>query len=183
MTRSTVFLVIVALMLVTLGGCSGEDQAEFIVCESTYALCTTAQCQPVAGNDDIAACDCDVETGYSAGAKPCEGQVQTAEGTQIRSRYYPIKSYAACDNDRPWAWCLDMPCLIEKSDPGKASCACKSVKDKGPYLVVTDTYSDTTCTTNLWSSATISDVTEVTDFLKTNDDLKPFEIKVLNSPD
>ena len=39
-------------------------------------------CQPVAGKDDIAACDCDVETGYSAGAKPCEGQVETAEGTQ-----------------------------------------------------------------------------------------------------
>jgi hypothetical protein len=48
--------------------------------------------------------------------------------------------------------------------------------------VVADTYSDTTCTTDLWSSATISDVTQVTDFLKTNDDLKPFEIKVLNSP-
>ena len=74
-----------------------------------------------------------------------------------------------------------MPCLIEPSDPGKATCACKLVKDKGPYLVVTDAYSDATCTTNLWSSATIADVDQVTNFLKTNDNLKPFGIKVLNN--
>jgi hypothetical protein len=48
--------------------------------------------------------------------------------------------------------------------------------------VVTDTYDDSTCTTNLWSSATVTDANRVTDFLKTNDDLKPFDIKVLNSP-
>ena len=181
MARSPNSVAIAALMLATLGGCSGENQ-EFIVCESTYALCTTAQCQPVAGKDEEATCDCDVETGYSAGLKPCDGQVKTAEGTQVRSRYYPIKSFAKCDNDRPWAWCLDMPCLIDPSDPGKASCACKLVKSKGPYVVVTDTYDDATCTTNLWSSATIADVDQVTDFLKANDDLKPFQIKVLNGP-
>ena len=181
MARSPNSVAIAALMLAALGGCSGENQ-DFIVCESTYALCTTAQCQPVAGKDEEAACDCDVETGYSAGLKPCDGQIRTAEGTQVRSRYYPIKTYAKCDNDRPWAWCLDMPCLIDPSDPGKASCACKLVKDKGPYLVVTNSYDDATCTTNLWSSATIADVDQVTDFLKANDDLKPFQIKVLNGP-
>jgi hypothetical protein len=179
MARPGSFLFVAALVILMLGGCSDGD---FVVCESTYALCTTAQCQPVAGKDDTAACDCDVETGYSLGTTPCEGQVQTAEGTKITSRYYPIKSYAVCDNDRPWAWCLDMPCLIDKGDPGKASCACKLVKDKGPYLVVTGAYTDTTCTTKLWSSATIEDVTEATDFLKTNEDLKPYEIKVLNKP-
>ena len=31
----------------------------------------------------------------------------------------------------------------------------------------------------LWSSATISDVTQLTAFLKANDDLKPFEIKAI----
>lgn len=99
MRQSILFLALVTV----LGGCTGENAAEFIVCESTYALCTTAKCQPIAGKDDTAACNCEVKTGYSAGAKPCEGQVETAEGPQIRSRYYPIKSYAACDNDRPWA--------------------------------------------------------------------------------
>jgi len=38
-----------------------------------------------------------------------------------------------------------------------------------------------TCTTDLYSSATVTQVTQVTDFLKDNADLKPFDIKVLNS--
>lgn len=73
-----------------------------------------------------------------------------------------------------------MPCIVDKSDPTKASCAYKLVKDKGPYLVVTDTYTDSTCTTDLWSSATITDVNQVTDFLKTSSELKPFELRVVN---
>ena len=80
MASSTGFLIVAALMLVPLGGCSGEDQAEFIVCESTYALCTTAQCQPVAGKDDTAACDCDVETGYSAGASDAKARSKPPRG-------------------------------------------------------------------------------------------------------
>jgi hypothetical protein len=75
MARSPNSVAIAALILAGLGGCSGENQ-EFIVCESTYAVCTTAQCQPVAGKDEEVACDCDVETGYSAGLKPCDGQVK-----------------------------------------------------------------------------------------------------------
>ena len=55
-------------------------------------------------------------------------------------------------------------------------------KDQGPYLVVTDTYTDTTCTTNMWSSATVAGVNQLTDFLKTSSELKPFDIKVLNVP-
>ncbi len=92
-----------------------------------------------------------------------------------------MKSYAICGNDRPWAWCLDKPCAIDKDDPTKASCACTSVKDQGPYVIVTDTYSDKSCTTGIISSATVDQITQVIDFLKTNADLKPFDIKVLNS--
>ena len=164
-----------------LAGCSGEDQAEFIVCESTYALCTTAMCQPIAGQEDTVACACDVKTGYSLGMKPCQAEVETGAGKQIASRYYPIKSYAICDNDWPWANCLDSPCTVDSSDPSKASCACSVVKQKGPYVVVTDTYTDSTCTTDLWSSATVTDANAATEFLKTNDNLKPFEVKVLNN--
>jgi len=48
--------------------------------------------------------------------------------------------------------------------------------------VVTDTYTDTTCTTDLWSSATVQGVNQITDFLKTTNELKPFDIEVLNTP-
>jgi hypothetical protein len=91
-----------------------------------------------------------------------------------------VKSYAICDNDRPWAWCLDKPCIMDKDDPAKASCLCTTVKDQGPYVIVTDTYTDTTCTTGIISSATVKQDQQITDFLKTNKDLKPFDVKVLN---
>ena len=169
-----------ALMAVTLVGCSGENQATYTVCNGTYALCTTAACQPIAGKEDTASCACEVKTGYSLGMKPCQDEVETSDGKQIPSRYYPIKSYAICDNNRPWANCLDSPCTVDPNDPSKAACACPVVKGAGPYVVVTETYGDTTCTTNLWSSATVKDANAVTDFLQTNDHLKPFEVKVLN---
>ena len=176
---SQLFLFLPAVAALLLGSCSGEEQqASFKVCQSTYALCTTAPCTPVEG--DTVSCACEVKTGYSAGQEECQDVKETADGKQIRSRYYPVKSYAICDNDRPWAWCLDKPCIIDKDDPAKASCLCTTVKNQGPYVIVTDTYTDTTCTTGIISSATVKQDQQITDFLKTNKDLKPFDVKVLN---
>ena len=107
---------------------------------------------------------------------------ETSEGKQVRSRYSPVKAYAVCTNDRPWAWCLDKPCIIDKDDPTKASCACTTVKDQGPYVIVTDTYTEATCTTGTISSATVTQIGQVTDFLKGKSELPPFPIKVLNRP-
>jgi len=180
MWKTVYTLALIALSVVVLSGCTGESKSDFTVCEGIYALCTTAQCQPIADQEGTVSCDCTVRTGYSLGLEPCKGEVATAEGKQIVSRYYPIKSYAICSNDRPWANCLDSPCIVDKSDPGKAACTCPVVKKQGPYVIVTETYDASTCTTGLWSSATVSDANTITDFLKTNDNLKPSDIKVLN---
>jgi hypothetical protein len=168
------------LTVVLLAGCSGEEQASFKVCESTYALCTGAPCTPVEGREGAVSCACEVKTGYSAGQEPCQEPTETSGGKQIRSRYFPVKSYAICDNDRPWAWCLDKPCIIDKDNPAKASCACTTVKKQGPYVIVADTYTDTACTTGIISSATVTQDHQVTDFLKSSSELKPFDVKVLN---
>jgi hypothetical protein len=127
-------------------------------------------------------CTCEVKTGYSAGQQACQDVTEASEGKQVRSRYFPIKSYEICTNDRLWAWCLDKPCIIDKDDPTKAACACIAVKDQGPYVISAETYTDTTCTTGLISSATVTQITQITDFLKGSSELKPFDIKVLNSP-
>lgn len=174
-----------AVLLVSVGclmlsGHEGEAKEDFIVCESTYALCTAATCQPEDGSSDTVSCACPVKTGYSAGSTDCTKKVETDKGTQISSRYYPVKQFAVCENDRPWAWCLDVPCIIDKDDPTMSSCACSVVKDKGPYGIVVDKYTDKTCTTKLWSSATIDQGNEITDFLKTSSKLKPFPLKILN---
>jgi hypothetical protein len=50
---------------------------------------------------------------------------------------------------------------------------------EGPWLMITDSYNASTCTTGLYSSATIEEFKRTTDFLKTSK-LKPFELKVLN---
>jgi hypothetical protein len=164
---------------VALGSCSDSTKSTNIVCESTYALCTTAKCAPIEEGQGTVFCDCEVKTGYSVGGTPCHEPVDSPEGKQVVSRYYPIKSYAACANDRPWANCYDRPCLVDKDDPTKAVCSCNIVKDASPYVMVADTYNDQTCTTGLYSSARVKDMLGVTDFLKTNEHLKPFALKVV----
>jgi hypothetical protein len=117
-----------------------------------------------------------VKTGYSAGQEPCQ-EKQTSAGKELRSRYFPVKSVQVCTNDRPWAWCLDKPCLVDKNDPTKATCACTAVKDQGPYVLIAETYSDKICTTGLISSATVPQITQVTDFLKTKSQFSNIELK------
>jgi hypothetical protein len=150
------------------------------VCESTFALCTIAQCDPVPGSDKEVSCHCTVNKGYSAGAEACSGVKETPQGQQIRSRYYPVKSYAVCTNDRPWAWCLDKPCIIDKNNPEAADCKCDAVKNLGAYVIVTSNYTPTTCTTGIISSATVPQIDQATESLKKAKVLMPFPIQVLN---
>ena len=172
---------VVALAVVALG--TGAAMAgDFKVCKSTYALCTTAKCTAEPGNADTATCACEVRTGFSVGQQPCEASKKTKKGTAIVSRYFPIKSYAQCVNNRPWAWCLDKPCVVDKDDPTKASCTCSVVDNKGDYVMVTDSYTAETCTIGLWSSATIAQLDDVSTFIKTHGDLLPhFPLKPLNA--
>jgi hypothetical protein len=178
---NTAYFVPFLILGVVLSGCGEEHSLsnDKIVCESTYALCTTAKCAPIEEGEDTVFCDCEVKTGYSVGSTPCHEPIESPEGKQVVSRYYPIKSYAKCTNDRPWAWCYDRPCLVDKDDPTKAVCSCNIVKDAGPYVMVTDSYNESTCTTGFYSSAKVDDLIKVTDFLKTDEHLKPFDLKVV----
>jgi hypothetical protein len=157
-----------------------DDSSGLRVCEGRYALCTTATCQPVPGEENAVACACDVKTGFSAAGSPCKAEEKTAEGTRLQSRYYPVVSYAACSNDRPWANCFDAPCTVDSDDPTKATCTCTIAKDQGPYVVITDAYDASTCTTDIWSSATVDSLLQVTTFLESSPTLQPLELKRLN---
>ena len=101
----------------------------------------------------------------------------TAEGQQIHSRYYPVKSYAVCANNRPWAWCLDKPCIIDKNNPEAAACTCDVVKNLGAYVIVTTDYTPATCTTGVISSATVPQIDQATASLKKAKVLPPFPIR------
>lgn len=152
---------------------------DFTLCDGKYALCTTAKCTPVPGQEDTVSCACKVENGYSVGKQAC--QDAKANGDQVKSRYYPVKYHAICSNSRPWAWCLDKPCTVDKNDPAQATCACTAVKEQGNYVIVTKSYNESTCTTGIVSSATVQQSAEITGFLKTQEKLKPFPIKIVGS--
>lgn len=66
--------------------------------------------------------------GYSVGTE-CEKPKTADDQTTVRSRYYPIPGYGSCSNEKPWAMCLDMPCVVDSNDKTKASCTC-SVEDR-----------------------------------------------------
>jgi hypothetical protein len=162
-------------------GLSAPAQAQsFKICKGEFALCTIAPCDPIPGSDKQVACHCTVNQGYSAGQEPCQGVKETPEGQQIRSRYYPVKSYAVCSNDRSWAWCLDKPCVVDKNNPQAALCTCDAVKNLGDYVIVTGAYTAATCTTGVISSATVQQIGQVTDALKKSRPLQPFPIQILN---
>jgi hypothetical protein len=165
-------------MILALGGPAQAQDVK--VCESTFALCTVARCEPIPGNDKQVNCHCTVNKGYSAGLRDCAAAVETSNGWQILSRYFPIKSYAVCSNSRPWAACGDKPCLIDKNNPVAADCTCDLVKDLGPYVVVTGEYTPATCSSGLISSATVRQTEQITEVLKKSKVLPSFPLQVLN---
>ncbi len=180
---STVLLVVTICSITALS--QAPAKKEFQVCSSTYALCTKAKCSPIKilQTPLLFSCGCDVMTGYSLGKQPCqEKPEETSDGQLIRSRYFPIKTYARCSNNRPWAMCLDSPCIVDKKDKTKAKCTCTVEQGLGDYVVYTENLTESTCTSDYLSSATVDDVDQATDFLATYPELglAPYDFKVFN---
>ncbi len=132
-----------------------------VVCDEKYALCTKAECIPLPGDPTKAICFCSTEIGDSAGYKACSIKRDNDGYEEIKSRYYPIGSYVQCSNARPWALCMDSPCVVDPNNPKKAYCTCDIIYNKGDYVLPSDTCDKTKCANGLWSSALAKDVTEL----------------------
>ena len=66
------------------------------------------------------------------------------------------------------------------ADRSKATCRCKKVSTpKQAYVVVTDSYRASTCTTDVWSSATVENVLQITGFLQDSRELPPDPITIV----
>lgn len=172
---------IIFLFLILNCFCMSAFASSFYSCKGKFALCTTAACTPVSGKKGVVSCKCDVREGFSVGEQQCQPVQKTSQGELVYSRYYPIRSYVVCQNNRDWAWCLDKKCIIDKKNPSKASCACTTVNDKGPYIIVTPKITAGICTTGIISSATMNDVNAVNNFIKTQKEPKAYPIKVLKN--
>jgi hypothetical protein len=188
---------------------SASPAPSFTFCDGTYALCTLARCAPIpgkaAGAEGFLSCPCAVMQGDSAGQQLCAGVPDASPyvGQSITSRYHPITSMAICtnNNNQPWAWCLDMPCVVDSIDGGtafdggigKATCMCVSSSTtgsagKGEYIVVTDTDTESTCPTGpnspngFISSATVCGVEGITRFFYAKSSSpSPGPIKIVNN--
>jgi hypothetical protein len=172
---------LILTLLMVINCCGFASTAEFTLCKSKFALCTRAACEAIPGKKGLVSCHCTVQKGYSVGKQACSALKKATKGKAIRSRYSPIKSYVLCTNRRPWAWCLDSPCQVDKKDPTKAACVCSLVEDKGNYIIVADRYSKKVCTKGIYSSATVKGSKEITDFLKGHKELPPLPVKVLKA--
>jgi hypothetical protein len=78
-----------------------------------------------------------------------------------------MRSYVACSNNRPWAWCLDSPCLVDADNPlqATATCTCRATSSpKSTYIATSDFYSAAACTTGIISSATTQDGNNIAQF-------------------
>jgi hypothetical protein len=54
------------------------------------------------------------------------------------------------------------------------------MQNQGDYVVVTQSYDESTCGAGIVSSATVQQSAQITDFLKTKPELQPFAIKIAN---
>ena len=101
-------------------------------------------------------------------------------GGKIKSRYFPVESYEICSNIRPWAWCLDEPCTIDKKDPSKATCTCTTAENQGPW--VGQANNPASCTNGIISSATVHDIEQIGRYINDQKLWPPYTPKVLNNP-
>jgi len=150
-----------------------HSEASYIKCDTPFAACMTSQCQPT--SDGKLSCPCNVQTGSSAGHSECFLPSLDGSGNLVvLSRYADeFSDRAVCNNDLPWADCLDKPCLIDAADPSKATCFCDPVQNSGPY-VVTGTASTTACNDGkTYSSALIDDDLNITHFLSLSEPAIP----------
>jgi len=79
--------------------------------------------------------------------------------------------------------CLDSPCTMDKNDKTKAACTCTLQHDLGDYVVAPDTPGHPSqCDEGIVSSATVLDVSSISDYLERQDNMPVYDILVVNTP-
>lgn len=170
---------------------------DFNVCQGTFANCTEAICDPVSSGGKITAfkCKCAVQKGYSLGLNgpgnhnSCQSIPKDGPSVKqkVPSRYAPITSFVVCTNKRPWAACLDAPCIVDHvdaNDPAKGTAVCACPKTTGsPYGFTPKDgkFSRAGCQDEYVSSATAAQLLTITQYLTTSagKDLPALPITVL----
>lgn len=142
------------------------------ICDQAYALCTTAQCEPIPGDPSNALCRCVVETGYSMGTKTCDDRIPFKDNANTLTSTFSTQnmtqkfSMLNCSSQEQMAWanCLDMPCEIDPLNPALAHCTCPIVRST-QYITFGGGGDLSTCTSVLWSGAAPDTAAAATTFV------------------
>lgn len=138
-----------------------------LICDTEYALCTSAECTPDPDNPTSKAiCDCAVDKGPNYGVlstctarEPVDASGTTLLISTYAFRQTPTKDVMTCAGANYWTDCLDAPCVVDPRNPKKAICTCNLIAPNDPaYKDVFLTYgggcNTKTCQTSYWSGAT-----------------------------
>ena len=134
------------------------------VCDTPYALCTSARCIPdPSAPDTQAICTCEVTQGPNYATVPCADRYPaTVENNTVRilSTYSfvqaPTKPVLSCPEGEAWTDCLNQPCTVDPTDPTKAICTCP-IKTTKSFVTYGGDCNTLTCGNAFWSAATLKD--------------------------
>lgn len=131
-----------------------------IVCEQSYALCTSAPCLPDPTTPGKSLCECSVEQGQSAGFTTCDKRKPSIDKynvTHLISTFsfaqFGSKKSLNCSKGDPWSNCVDMACTVDPQNPKRAICQCE-LNTTPAFFTFGGNCESKSCKTGFWSGAT-----------------------------
>lgn len=169
-SHASLFVFAVSLGLAAPGAAPAQhstpDVHPAVLCQETYALCITAECEEVetGGDRRMAECRCDVientpdSPAWSIGPGSCADRapVEKDGETILVSTYSNLyntgeNQVAVCEESIDWAWCYGAACAVDPDDPTTAICNCPIDTSEAYILGPCD---QDLCSNGLWSAAT-----------------------------
>jgi len=153
-----VFPLLLALIGLARADTSGGQQ----ICDGQYALCSSAQCQPIGGDPSKVSCTCEGPLrGQNIANSACAARENSLTSTfslwdPTKTPTKPAKQVLGCigANANQWAFCLDAPCSVVN---GKTICQCALKPASDAYTFIdacpADAGSLKEACGNIWSAA------------------------------
>jgi len=150
---------LIFILSIFLSSTYASSQLHAIVCEQTYALCTSAPCLPDPKNPSQSICDCAVNHGKSAGFTSCEKRkpyLDQYKSTHLVSTFsfeqFTDKNFLSCPKGMPWSNCVDMPCTVNPQNANRAVCLCQ-LNATQAFFTFGGNCESSSCSTGFWSGA------------------------------
>ncbi len=141
--RLLVCIILIATALLPIGAANAGGSGGTRICEGPYTLCSSALCQPIAGEPKQVKCACEGPlNGLNIGNTSCA--VRTSRPTSTFSLWdltatgtKPAKKSLTCsgENAGKWAFCLDAHCAVEN---GEVSCKCTLQQKPSSFIAFVD---------------------------------------------